>query len=129
MAKLTGQQVSDIGASQEFQNRIAAVVKVKAQQFAGMPTTTRADVNRRMQKRKRYAIGILASGADQNVRNLASFWLGWYAYQVDPAVLDAATQTLPALPSYDTIFNSFDATWDQFSGVLVGDDTETEIQW
>ena len=31
MAKLTGQQVSDIGNSSEFINRVSAVVKVKAQ--------------------------------------------------------------------------------------------------
>ena len=127
MAKLTGQEISDIGNSQEFLNRVAAVIKVKAQQWSTMETINRADVNRAMQKRKRLAATVMGNADALNARQVAAFWLGWYAWQKDPATLDQSSP-IP-LPSYDEIFNNFDPTWDQFSGVLTGDSTETEIQW
>ena len=125
MAKLTGDQVLVIQNDQRFIDRVGAVLKVKAQYWSTLPTATRADVNRRMQKRKRLASTIEnTSWSDSMKRQVSDFWIGWYAFSVDPAVLDG-----DSLPSYDTIFNAFDVAWDNFAGVLTGDDTQTEIQW
>lgn len=125
MAKLTSDQILVIQNNQQFIDLVGAVIGVKAQQWETMSTVNRSDVNRQMQKRKRLANQILGtSWAESRKRDVAAFWLTWYAWNVDPAVLDPS-----GLPSYDTIFNSFDATWDEFAGVITGDDVNTNIDW
>lgn len=126
MAKLTGDQVAAIQGSQKFIDRVSAVLKVKAQYWATIPTSARADVNRAMQKRKRLAATIEnTTWAESYKAQVAQFWIGWYAWNVDPA----AALDSESLPTYDTIFNAFDPTWDNFALVLAGDASQTEIEW
>ena len=126
MAFLTGDQIIVINNDSTFLKRVEAVLLTKAQYWINLTTATRAEVNRRTQKRKRLARTITTSSNWTNSMRaqVAQYWLGWYAASVDPAALDG-----DGLPTYTTIYNNFDATWDNFSSVLVGDETETEIEW
>jgi len=126
MAKLTGDQFVSIQNDLTYQNRVGAVLKAKAQYWLNAVTTTRADVNRRMQKRKRLAKQISSNPntVQQFQKTASDFWLAWYQAGTDPAVLDVSN-----LPAYDTIFNAFDATYDSLAGYLANDENETEIDW
>ena len=123
MAQLTGDQRVTLLNNATYQARVGTVMKMKAQYWLEVGTPNRSDVNRRTQKRKRFAKQVMSTSyADQVQNQVAQHWLAYY--QVDPAVVDQA-----GIPTYDEIFNHFDPTWDFFAGVLAGDDTHTEIDW
>lgn len=121
--QLTGDQIATIRASSVFQDRIKATLLMKAEYWKELGTPARADVNRRTQKRKQFSKRILSSPyADQNVALVGQYWLSYY--QTSNPTLDGN-----GIPTYATIFNNFDPTYDNFAGYLVGDESETEIDW
>lgn len=123
MAQLTGDERVTISKNQTFQDRVGAVMKMKAEYWQEATTPNRADVNRRMQKRKRFAKQVLSSFfADQNKQQVAQHWLAYY--QTSTPVVDGN-----GIPTYQEIFDNFDPTWDFFAGVTPGEDTVTEIEW
>lgn len=124
MAQITLDQIAQIKSNQTFIDRVRATLLLKAEYWKESATVNRTDVNRRMQKRKRLAKTILNTSwiSGDVVNQVAQYWLTYYQ---DPNPdLDAN-----GIPSTTAIFNNFDNTFDNFAGVLTGDDTQTEIDW
>jgi len=120
---LTGDQVAVIKQNTDYLNRVKSTLLLKAEYWKEAATPNRSDVNRRMQKRKQLARTILTtSWIDTNYQQVGAYWLAYY--QTSNPVLDGN-----GIPTYVTIFNNFDATYDSFAGYLIGDENETEIYW
>lgn len=123
MAALTLDQKTTIGGNGTFQARIAQVLREKAQYWTNSGTPTRADVNQRIQKRKKLAKQILNTlYADDRKLIIGEYWLT--TYTADPAVIDGN-----GIPTAQAINDAFDPTYDYFAGVVSGDENETEIEW
>lgn len=121
--QLTGDQIATIRASSVFQDRVKATLLMKAEYWKELATPNRVDVNRRTQKRKQFSKRILSSTyADQNAALIGQYWLSYY--QTASPTLDGG-----GIPTYLTIFNNFDPTYDNFAGYLIGDEGQTEIDW
>lgn len=123
MAQLTGDQTIVIRSNADYLDRVKEVLINKAEYWKEFATPLRTDVNKRTQKRKRFALNLLTTtSSDQFAVTAARFWITYY--EVNNPVLDAN-----GIPTYTEIFNSFDATYDFCAGVNTGDDTLTEIDW
>jgi hypothetical protein len=123
MAQLTGDQIIVIRTNQTYVDRIAEVLIQKAEYWKESGTPNRADVNVRTQKRKRFANTILNTTAvNESKVTAARYWITYY--ETATPVLDGS-----GIPTYQEIFDGFDATFDFCAGVNTGDDTLTEIYW
>lgn len=122
LAQLTVDQKSIISKSDTFKIRVEQVLKEKAQYWTNVGTPNRADVNVQMQKRKKFASLIFNSaGFAQNMASRAGdFWL---------TTVSQPTLDENGIPTADAIGNAFDPTYDYFSGVRTGDDSNTNIDW
>ncbi len=120
---LTSDQKVAISNDATFQNRVAEVLREKAQYWQNSTTVTRASVNRQLQKRKRLSKSILQSSWVDSYKTLVSlYWLTQYTD--NPALVDGN-----GIPTVTAISNTFDPTFDYWAGYVTGDENLTEIDW
>lgn len=124
MAQLTQTQRAAIAANSTFQGMVRVWLKNRANFWKDAPTAVRADVNKQMQKRKRFGDKVLNEHGfvDQLIIRFTEYFL--MQYTVDPAVLDG---DILAESELDTA--AFNAAYDFYAKVQPGDDTDLEVDW
>ena len=124
MAQLTLTQRAEMAANTAFQSKVRSWLKNRANFWKDTVTTERSEVNRAMQKRKRFAKQILLTNGFVNsiLYGMSEYFL--MQYNADPPVLDGGVLA-------DSEFDNaaFNAAYDYFAGVEAGDDTDLEIDW
>ncbi len=123
MAALTLSQKATIVVNAIFQSRVKEILIVKANYWKDLTTPSRSDVNIRTQKRNRLAKLILTTNwANNNLALLSEFFLSQYT--TSNPDLDENSQ-----PTDQALNDNFDVTYDYFAGVIIGDDSNQNIDW
>jgi hypothetical protein len=126
MAELTYSEKAAMASKDSFQQRTWTAFKDHARywnEFASADPT--ALYNSQIQKRKRYAKAVLMeSGNFASLRAICECLLNFY--EVDPPVLDENGELADS--ELSTSSPAASKTYDQFSGVVAGDESDP-IQW
>lgn len=128
MAQLTQSQRAQIALSNTFKGRVKVWLQNRANFWKDAVAVTRADVNKQLQKRKRFGEQILLEFGfvDNILVRFTEYYL--MQYTTDPAQTETVSGELMLLESQlDSA--AFNAAYDYYAGVEAGDSTDQEIDW
>lgn len=129
MPELTLTQRAAIATNASHIAKVKSKLKQKANYWKDFTTVQRADVNKEMQKKKRFSQNILMQPnyAENVAPGVGEFFL--MQYNTANPVFEGGDSGSNVLADSEYESASFDAAFNYFAGVQVGDNTDIEIDW
>lgn len=129
MAELTLTQRATIATNLAHLAKVKSKLKQKANYWKDYPTAARADVNKDVQKKKRFARNILIQPGytDSVALGVGEFFL--MQYNTATPVFENDDPSLNVLADSEYESGAFDAAFNYFAGIETGDNLDTEIDW